>query len=89
MPAQGTALNNKQIAQVASYIRNEWGNKAPLIYDDQVAAVKTEIVRQASWTQTELEAAIAADAACAPSEWPAKIAKAAGGAAEAVPADKK
>jgi hypothetical protein len=51
--------------------------------------VKTEIVRQASWTQTELEAAIAADAACAPSEWPAKIAKAAGGAAEAVPADKK
>lgn len=89
MPAQGTALNNKQIAQVASYIRNEWGNKAPLIYDDQVAAVKVEIVRQASWTEEELKAAIAADAACAASEWPAKIAKAAGGAAEAAPAAKK
>lgn len=81
MPAQGTALNNKQIAQVASYIRNEWGNKASLIYDDQVAAVKKEIVRQASWTQTDLDAAVPADAACPVSEWPAKISAAAGSAA--------
>ena len=90
MPAQGTALNNKQIAQVASYIRNDWGNKGSMIYDDQVKAVRDEIVRQASWTQSELEAAVPADAKCPTSEWPAKIAAAAGGGAPAAaPADKK
>jgi hypothetical protein len=43
--------------------------------------VKKEIVRQASWTQTDLDTAVPADAACPVSEWPAKISAAAGGAA--------
>jgi hypothetical protein len=43
--------------------------------------VNKEIVRQASWTQTDLEAAMPAEAVCPVSEWPAKISAAAGGAA--------
>ncbi|RIK35951.1 MAG: hypothetical protein DCC55_28770 [Chloroflexi bacterium] len=39
MPAFGDALSNEEIAAVASYIRNAWGNQAPPVSEEQVAEV--------------------------------------------------
>jgi cytochrome c oxidase subunit 2 len=36
MPAFGDALSNEEIAAVASYIRNAWGNEAALVSEEQV-----------------------------------------------------
>jgi cbb3-type cytochrome c oxidase subunit III len=39
MPAWKGRISNAEIAAVLSYIRSAWGNKAPIISEDQVAAV--------------------------------------------------
>ena len=55
MPAQ---QNNTDpwIADVATYIRNSFGNKAPAITSSQVASVrKKHSGRKNAWTQQELE----------------------------------
>ncbi len=68
MPAQGALKNNKQVAQIASYIRNEWGNSASIIYDDQVAELrKTLASRTSSYSEAELKT-IAQDANLPPSK---------------------
>ncbi len=68
MPAQGALKNNKAIAQLVSYIRNEWGNKASIVYDDQVAELrKTLASRTGPYTEAELKA-IPADANLPPSK---------------------
>lgn len=46
MPAQGATKNDKAIAQIASYIRNEWGNQGSLIYDDQVSALRKKLANR-------------------------------------------
>jgi mono/diheme cytochrome c family protein len=57
MPAQGAVKTNKDIAQIASYIRNEWGNQASLIYDDQVAELRKSLAaRTAPYSEAELHA---------------------------------
>ncbi len=57
MPAQGAVKNNKALAQLASYIRNEWGNKASLIYDDQIVELRKKLsTRTGPYTAAELEA---------------------------------
>ncbi len=38
MPAWKGQLSNAQIAAVLTYIRSAWGNKAPIVTEDQVAA---------------------------------------------------
>jgi cbb3-type cytochrome c oxidase subunit III len=38
MPAWKGQLSNSQIAAVITYIRSAWGNKAPIVTEDQVAA---------------------------------------------------
>ena len=40
MAAWGTTLNNKRIAGVLSYVRSSWGNNAPEITPEQVAAIR-------------------------------------------------
>ena len=51
-----------------SYIRNEWGNKASMVYDDQVAELrKTLASRTGPYTEAELKA-IPADANLPPSK---------------------
>lgn len=40
MPAWRDHLDDAQIAKVISYIRNAWGNKAPTIKPEDVAAVR-------------------------------------------------
>ena len=43
MPSFAKALDNDQIAQVASYIRNSWGNRFGPIKAGEVAKVRQEI----------------------------------------------
>lgn len=83
MPKLGGAasMTDKDLAQLLSYIRNEWGNKASVIYEDQIKALKGEIGdRPGPFTEAEIRA-IPQDAPAPPSAWPAKLEKAAAGAA--------
>jgi mono/diheme cytochrome c family protein len=43
MPSFAKALDDKQIAQVASYIRNSWGNRFGAVKPDEVAKVRQDI----------------------------------------------
>jgi mono/diheme cytochrome c family protein len=36
MPGFGDQLDNEQIAQIISYIRNSWGNEAPVVTPERV-----------------------------------------------------
>ena len=48
-------LTDEDIANVLSFIRNEWGNKAPLVTPEQVKAIREETAaRDSNWTPTEL-----------------------------------
>jgi len=62
-------LKDDQIAMILTYIRNEWGNSAPAITAEQVAAVRaeTEDVRE-PYTQAQLKAipAVTFDSAAPP-----------------------
>jgi len=55
MPNWETQLSPKKIAAVLTYIRQEWGNKAPEISEAKVVAAKQEFASQsASWTEAQL-----------------------------------
>jgi hypothetical protein len=43
MPSFAKALDDKQIAQVASYIRNSWGNSFGPVKPEEVAKVRQDI----------------------------------------------
>jgi mono/diheme cytochrome c family protein len=43
MPAFGTILNDDQVAAVASYIRNSWGNNFGAVQAQQVAGVRKDV----------------------------------------------
>lgn len=89
MPAQAALKNNKQIAQIASFIRNEWGNSGSLIYDDQVAELrKTLSSRTAPYSEADLKA-IPQDANLPPSKHSAAPAvPVAAGAVQSTPPSK-
>lgn len=56
MAAWGKQLNDRQIAAVVTYIRNEWGNQASLVTAEQVAAVRAETsARTQAYTEAELQ----------------------------------
>ncbi len=62
MPAWGGSLTDKKIAAVTSYIRAEWGNSAPEITPEQIAAVRKEFAaRTDPWVEADLKA-VPADA---------------------------
>ncbi|MCS7063264.1 MAG: cytochrome c [Methylacidiphilales bacterium] len=62
MPAQKDILKDEQIAHILTYIRQEWGNNAPPITPQQVAAIRAEVGnRRAPWTLNELRAIPASD----------------------------
>jgi mono/diheme cytochrome c family protein len=48
------------IADVASYVRNAFGNSAEMITPEQVAAIRKASTRTEPWTQATLEAAVPA-----------------------------
>jgi len=55
MAALGGVLKDDQIANVLTYVRQEWGNKAPEVKAETVARIRTEVGnRSAPWTAAEL-----------------------------------
>lgn len=55
MPAWEAALTDKKIAAVASFIRQEWGNKAGEISEAKVAAGRKEFAaRTTPWSEADL-----------------------------------
>lgn len=75
----GAGMSPKQLAQILSYIRNEWGNKASIIYDDQITEFKKTLTSSTPFSEAELRA-IPVDANLPPSK---KSAPPADGAAPA------
>ena len=55
MPPQGAMLNDTQIANVLTYIRNSFGNAAGAVSPDEVKAIRAGENRTLPWTQTELQ----------------------------------
>jgi mono/diheme cytochrome c family protein len=43
MPSFAWKLNDQQIADVATFVRNSWGNRAPPVSADQVADLRSKI----------------------------------------------
>jgi mono/diheme cytochrome c family protein len=75
MPAWEKTLNDKKIAAVLTYIRQEWGNTGGEVTPEQIATARKEFKdRTDSWTQADL-LAVPADAilegAAAPAAVPA------------------
>lgn len=55
MASLGAVLKDDQIANVLTYVRQEWGNKAPDVKAETVARVRAETgSRTAPWTAPEL-----------------------------------
>jgi mono/diheme cytochrome c family protein len=57
MPSFGTAgfnWSDEKIAAVLSYVRQEWGNKAPAVDAARVAQVRQQVGDRKAWTQDEL-----------------------------------
>lgn len=56
MPPQGSVLSDAQIADVLSYVRDAFGNKASAVTPDEVKAIReAEKARVAMWTEAELQ----------------------------------
>ena len=56
MPPQGTALSDQQIADVLTYVRHNFGNKASPVTPDHVKAIRdAEKARTAMWTEAEIQ----------------------------------
>jgi hypothetical protein len=43
MPSFAWKLDDRQVAAVATYVRNEWGNAAPAVTADQVAKLRARL----------------------------------------------
>lgn len=55
MPPLGGALDDEAIADIMTYVRNEWGNRASVVETSAVKAIrKAEEKRGESWTVEEL-----------------------------------
>jgi mono/diheme cytochrome c family protein len=55
MAPLGSALSDEQIANVLSYVRQEWGNQAPDVLPETVAKVRADTAgHNAPWTADEL-----------------------------------
>jgi mono/diheme cytochrome c family protein len=70
MAPWGKVLKDEQIAAVLTYVRNEWGNKAPPITKDFVAKIREQTKdRTEPWSQKELQSigrVLVEEAAAAP-----------------------
>lgn len=55
MPAFGPLLRDEQIADVLTYVRSEWGNKAPPVSPDKVKEIRAAIASHTGpWSPAEL-----------------------------------
>jgi mono/diheme cytochrome c family protein len=51
----GAAMSAGDLANVLTYIRNSWGNEAPMITKEMVEKVRSTEKRTAQWTMPDLE----------------------------------
>ncbi|MCB1279370.1 c-type cytochrome [Prosthecobacter sp.] len=51
----GAAMSSEDLANVLTFVRNSWGNEAPMITKEMVQKVRDEEKRTAQWTVPELE----------------------------------
>lgn len=57
MPAWKKDLNDKKIAYILTYIRSSWGNQAPAVTIEEVAALRAEFGgRKTPWKEAEIMA---------------------------------
>lgn len=56
VPGSGFNLTDDKIAAVLTYVRQEWGNKAPPITKEKVAEIHAKEGDHKPWTAAELEA---------------------------------
>lgn len=57
MPPQEAMLNDEKIAQIMSYVRSTFGNNAPPVQPEVVAAARKKFAdHKTPWTQAELDA---------------------------------
>jgi mono/diheme cytochrome c family protein len=54
MPPFGPTWSDEKIADVLTYVRQEWGNKAPAVSADDVAAVRKVVGDRKAWSADEL-----------------------------------
>ncbi|MCX6956028.1 MAG: cytochrome c [Verrucomicrobia bacterium] len=54
MPAHGPQLQDREIADVLTYVRNTWENKAAPVTVEAVAEVRAKVQRPTPWTWAEL-----------------------------------
>jgi len=47
MPSFAWQLNDEQIAAVATYVRNHWGNPAPAVSSSDVAKLRSRLTNRA------------------------------------------
>lgn len=56
MPAQESALNDRKIAAILTYVRASFGNNSPPVDPELVKATRKEFIdRKTSWTEAELK----------------------------------
>ena len=51
----GATMSTQDLANVLTFVRNSWGNEAPMITKEMVQKVRDEEKRAAQWTAAELE----------------------------------
>lgn len=54
MPPHAPQLKDQEIADVLTYVRNEWGNKAAPVTVEAVAKIRATVNRATPWTWAEL-----------------------------------
>lgn len=58
MPTWGPNFTDADVAAVATYVRNSWGNKAAAISEATVSRVRASHRRTTPWTAAELQHAL-------------------------------
>lgn len=58
MPAQGETLDDRQIADVLTFIRASWGNGSPPVEESTVAGLREKFSGHAPWTAEALDSAL-------------------------------
>jgi mono/diheme cytochrome c family protein len=54
MPAMGEGLSDREIADLLSYLRNSWGNKASIVKEAQVKPIASEVRGKPQWNPADL-----------------------------------
>jgi mono/diheme cytochrome c family protein len=54
VPNSGYNWRDDQIAAALTYVRQEWGNKAPAVTPEKVTEIRSKEIRATPWTAPEL-----------------------------------